>query len=64
MNYSIAHIMRRVIDLTGLRPFKLPHTRGEPLVNPPEGLCGAKIPRRAIMIIQTISSPAIKATVT
>ena len=35
MNYSIAHIMRRVIDLTGLRPFKLPHTRGEPLVNPP-----------------------------
>ena len=27
--------------LTGLRPFKLPHTRGDPLVNPPEGLCGA-----------------------
>ena len=35
------HIHRCGIDLTGLRPFKLPHTRGDPLVNPPEGLCGA-----------------------
>jgi len=36
------HIHRCGIDLTGLRPFKLPHTRGDSLVNPPEGLCGAR----------------------
>ena len=43
--YTIICNLLPATDLTGLRPFKLPHTRGEPLVNPPERLCGAKIPR-------------------
>ena len=41
MACSIVFIHRYGIDLAGLRPSKPPHTRGEPLVNPPEGLCGA-----------------------
>ena len=41
MTCTIVFIHRYGIDLAGLRPSKPPHTRGEPLVNPPEGLCGA-----------------------
>ena len=39
--YTIAIAYRCIIILAGLRPSNPPHTRGEPLVNPPKGLCGA-----------------------
>ena len=41
MSCTIVFVYRYGIVLAGLRPSKPPHTRGEPLVNPPEGLCGA-----------------------
>ena len=41
MACTIVYIYRYGIVLAGLRPSNPPHTRGEPLVNPPEGLCGA-----------------------
>ena len=43
--YTVAIAYRCVIILAGLRPSNPPHTRGKPLVNPPEGPCGAGIPR-------------------
>ena len=58
---AITTVHRRVICLTGLRPFKLPHTRGEPLVNPPKRLCGARIPRRKKRITLGFVHPAKKA---
>ena len=41
LDYTIIYIHLYEIDLAGLRPSNPPHTRGDPLVNPPEGLCGA-----------------------
>ena len=61
---AITTVHRRVICLTGLCPFKLPHTRGEPLVNPPKRLCGAKIPRRKKRITLGFVHPAKKLLIT
>ena len=41
LDYTIIYIHLYEIALAGLRPSNPPHTRGDPLVNPPEGLCGA-----------------------
>ena len=39
LDYTTIHHYE--IDLEGRRPSNPPHTRGEPLVNPPKGPCGA-----------------------
>ena len=40
--YTTFYIHLHLSDLAGLRPSNPPHTRGEPLVNPPKRPCGAE----------------------
>ena len=64
MACAIVFIHRHGMDLAGRCPSNPPHTRGEPLVNPPEGPCGAGNPRSKERISLGIVYPALKVGIT